>query len=321
MQKSSSRRVFGAGILVVWVAVVAVHVKREYFKPAALRLEEGARTLAPGAYFYVVRMQGHAIGVARTRFDTLSTGFVFEDNIILDVPAMDTVHRAVAQTRIEFGKSLDLTEFKFNLTSEIGRFDVVGKMRPDSQLEVNLNAGGKQQHMVFPATKSLMLDGAVPLRIAAGSELTVGKTFVVRVFDPSTLSDRESRLTITARDTMVVPDSARWDVARKEFVVTSTDTIPVWRIEQEFGSLKIGNWVDEDGHLVKAESPLGYTLERTAYELANQEWKRSSSNTQFSSGYGAVIEQTAIASNVDLGEVGATKRLRVLLKGVDLQGF
>ena len=49
------------------------------------------------------------------------------------------------------------------------------------------------------------------LRLAAGNQLQVGKTYSARVFDPSTMSDRETTLSITARDTMIVPDSARWD--------------------------------------------------------------------------------------------------------------
>lgn len=321
MPTLSSRRVLGVAILAIWAGVVGVHIRREYYKPLAMRLEEGARTLAPGSYYYVVKMQGHTIGFARSKFDTLSTGYVFEDNMMLDVPALDTVHRAIAQTRIEFGKSLQLARFTFHLTSEIGRFDVAGTMRPDSQLDIELKAGGKVQHITYPAANGLMLDAAVPMRLAAGHELEVGRTFTTRVFDPSTMSDRESQLTITARDTMIVPDSARWDSGRSEFVPTSFDTIPVWRLEQKFGSIKVVNWIDEDGHLVKADSPLGFTLERTAYELANQEWKRSSANKEASAGYGAIIEQTAIASNVDLGAVGSTDHLRVRLKGVDLQGF
>ena len=321
MRALSARRVTGVAILIVWAGVLGMHVRREYFKPAELRLEEGARSLAPGAYFYVVSMQGHAIGVARSRFDTLSNGYVFEDNIILDVPALDTVHRAIAQTRIEFGKSLDLQHFTFALTSEIGRFDVDGKMRPDSQLDLQIKTAGNTQKVTYPASKALMLDAALPLRLAAAHQLAVGKTFISRVFDPSSMSDRETELRVTKHETMIVPDSARWDNTRKEFVASSYDTIPVWRIEQKFGGIVVGNWVDEDGHLVRAESPLGFTLDRTAYELADQAWKRSSSNKERASGYGAIIEQTAIASNVDLGEIGATQHLRVRLKGVELTGF
>ena len=317
----SRRRALGAAILVFWAGIVGWHVKREYFKPQALILAEGARSLAPGSHFYVVKMNGAAIGLARSRFDTLATGFVFEDNIILDVPALDTVHRAMAATRIQLGPSLQLQGFTFDLTSEIGRFNVVGKMQADSTLELVLDAGGRAQTSRVPADDWLMLDAAVPLRLAAGNQLEVGKSFTVRVFDPSTMSDRESVLSITARDTMIVPDSARWDEATRRFVLSSTDTIPVWRIEQSFGSIKVGNWIDEDGHLVKAESPLGFTLERTAYELADQDWKQSVSTRAFASGYGAVIEQTAIASNVDVRDVATAQQLRVRLGGVELEGF
>lgn len=317
--KISKRRLAGAVILIVWSGIVGWHIRREYFKSDAVVLAEGARGLAPGSYYYVVRMNGAAIGFARSRFDTLSTGFVFEDNIILDVPAMDTVHRAIAATRINLGPALELQHFTFELTSEIGRFNVAGTMRSDSTLELKLRAGGRTQKSTIPADRLLMLDAAVPLRLAAANQLQVGKVISTRVFDPSTMSDRESRLSITARDTMIVPDSARWDGSK--FVITRYDTIPVWRVEQSVGSIKVGNWIDEDGHLVKAESPLGFTLERTAFELADQEWKKAAGTRAYAGGYGAVIEQTAIASNVDVRNIAAADRLRVRLVGVELAGF
>lgn len=321
MQRILSRRVIGVAIIIFWAGVVGWHVRREYFKPRAMRLEAGARTLAPGSYFYVVRMQDRAIGFARTHFDTLANGFLFEDNIVIDVPALDTVQRAIVQTRIELGKALQLENFTFSLTSEIGRFLVKGVMRPDSQLDLELSAGGKTQRSTYPASKALMLDAAVPLRLAAGSELAVGRSYSSRVFDPSTLSDREVELRVSARETLIVPDSAAWDPSRRRFVATAYDTIPVWRIEQQFGGITVSNWVDEDGHLVKAESPLGFTLERTAYELADQEWKQWSGDRRAAAGYGAIIEQTAIASNVDLSAIAGADQLRLRLKGVELEGF
>src|SRR5918996_500516 len=188
--KISPRGGLGAAILVVWAGTVGWHIKREYFKPAAVRLAEGARALAPGSFYYVVRMNGAAIGLARSRFDTLATGFVFEDNIILDVPALDTVHRAMAVTSIELGKSLQLQKFTFELTSEIGRFHVLGAVRADSLLDLELRAGGRTQKTTVRADRALMLDAAVPLRLAAANELQVGRTFSARVFDPSTMSER-----------------------------------------------------------------------------------------------------------------------------------
>src|SRR5688572_1264163 len=235
--KIFKRRLFAAAVLLLWSGVVGWHIKREYFKPAAQRLAEGARGLAPGSYYYVVRMNNAAIGFARSRFDTLSTGYVFEDNIIIDVPALDTVHRAIAVTRLELGTALQMQRFTFELTSEIGRFHVTGSMNEDSTLDLELRAGGRTQKTSMRADRLLMLDAAVPLRLAAGNQLEVGKTYSARVFDPSTMSDRETQLTITARDTMIVPDSAKWDDTRKLLVASRYDTIPVWRVEQSLGTI------------------------------------------------------------------------------------
>jgi transglutaminase-like putative cysteine protease len=80
-------------------------------------------------------------------------------------------------------------------------------------------------------------------------------------------------------------------------------------------------WVDDDGQVVREESPLGYTIERTYYEIARQEWQRSRSGPGLASGYGAVIEGTAISSNVDLGDVAERSQLAVRLGGVELAGF
>src|SRR5688500_15441786 len=137
----SRRRAISVAVLLVWAAAIGWHIKREYFKPAAVRLAEGARSLAPGSYYYVVKMNDAAIGFARSRFDTLAAGFVFEDNIILDVPALDTTHRAIAVTRIDLGPALQLKSFTFELTSAIGRFNVTGAVRADSLLDLELRAG------------------------------------------------------------------------------------------------------------------------------------------------------------------------------------
>ena len=314
-----NRRVVATVILVVWASVVGVHVRREYFKPLAARLEAGARDFAPGTHFYIVRMNGQAIGFAQTRLDTVAAGFRFSDRITLDIPAAGAVHSATAVTTIDLGRSLAIERFGFGLASEIGSFRVDGTVDEDGNVELDLNAGGTSQRTTLANDSLLLLDAAVPMRIAAAGGLEVGRTYSVRVLDPSSLAVREDRVRVAAHDTLIVPDSARWE--NGEWFVASMDTIPAWRLEQRFGGVVIGNWVDEDGQLVRAESALGYTLERTAFELADQEFKRARSAGSIAHGYGPVIERTAIASNVDLSAPSYANGMRVRLLNVDLGGF
>ncbi|MBR9989291.1 MAG: hypothetical protein KFH98_06005, partial [Gemmatimonadetes bacterium] len=111
----NSRRVIGVSVLAIWVTMVGWHVRREYFVPEADRMAAGARTLAPGTHWFVIRMGDVPIGIAQSRLDTLPDGYVFNDEMTMDVPALGQVHRAIARTQIDLGPSLELEGFNFVL--------------------------------------------------------------------------------------------------------------------------------------------------------------------------------------------------------------
>ena len=315
------RQLAATAVVGVWVAVLGVHVRREYFGPPELALIAGARALAPGTNYFVIRMNGSAIGVASARLDTTAEGFLFEDNTTLSVPAMGRSHAARTLTRIRMSEALRMQSFQFELASEIGNFAVTGTTAGDSTMNLVIAAGGDVQRTSVALDPDVLLDAAASMRLAAAGELQVGREFSMTVFDPSSLSDRRVTMRVTATDTLELPDSAAYDAATATWAVSSTDTIPVWRLEQEFGGVVIGTWVDEDGATVRAESPVGFTIERTAYELARQEFARSSSDPQLAAGYGTIIESTAIASSTELVPSDNGNRLAVQLRNVDLTGF
>ena len=313
-----SRRVIGVSVLAIWIGMVAWHVRREYWVPEAARLAAGARMLAPGTHWFVIRMGDVPIGLAQSRLDTLPQGYVFNDEMTMDVPALGQVQRATARTRIDLGPSLELQGFEFELDSRIGEFQVRGQVRDDSTLAVTMDAGSGPQESVMNVGAGLLLDAALSLRMAASGALEEGNEFTARIFDPSSMSEREVVVSVGARETMIVTDSARLENGR--WIPTLLDTVPVFRVEQRFGGVTISNWIDEDGQIVRAESPLGFTIERMYYELARQEWEGGQS-AELALGYGALIEGTAISANVDVTRVAEQPQLRVRLGGVELEGF
>lgn len=316
----SRRRVLAFGILGVWITVVGIHVRREYFRPLSLVLEEGAAALGPGSLFYLARMGDQPIGVATARLDTLPDGFVVEDFLTLDVPALGSVHRAVSRSRVQLSRSLGLVDFDFTLDSEVGRFAVRGEAHGDTLLELEIGAGGDRQRTTLPMNEGMVLPAALPLRLAAAGRLRVGERMQVRLFDPTTLAPRDVELRITAHDTLMVADTAFWDPGQGKWVGVP-DPLPAWQIEETFGGVSVTSWVDEDGRLIRAESPLGFSLERTAYEIAREEWNLGQADPALAAGYGTVIGGTAIASNADLGAAGSIDRLAVRLLDVELDGF
>jgi hypothetical protein len=315
-----ARTIVGPLILVIWIGVLGIHIRREYFKSTSTLLTEGARSLAPGRFFYAVHMNNAVIGFGSSRLDTIKGEFRFEDELTLDVPALGQTHRSRALTGITLARDLSLRAFDFNLTSEIGNFSVSGKAQPDSTIALVMDAGGGTQTASVKADRGLLLDAAIPLRLAASHQLAVGKEYTLRVFDPSAMAARDVSMKVTARDTIVVPDSAVkvndvWKPIRMA-------RIPTWKIEQHFGGVVITTWVDDDGQIVRATSPLGFTIERTVSELARQAWQQGRDHPgEAAAGYGELIQGTAISSNVDIENTPDQDHLRVRLENVDLTGF
>jgi transglutaminase-like putative cysteine protease len=321
MNGFNPRRLAALGILAAWAITLGFHVRREYFRPAGEMLALGARSLSPGMHFFTVRMGEATIGSASASLDTVDGGFRLSDALSVDVPALDTVTHASVQTTITLNDSLDLRAFRFRLQSELGEFMVAGKAMMSDMLELEVYAGtSSAERSTIRIPDGAMLDAAVAPRLAAAGRLVPGQSVTVRVFDPSTLSARESEVRVTATDTLIMPDSVGLG-SDGRFFAAGWDTIPVWKVEQMFGGIAIATWVDEDGLTVRAETPLGFTIERTAFELARQALHDARRDATLASGYGVLIEGTAIASNINLTDLATRDTLSVRLKGVDLAGF
>jgi transglutaminase-like putative cysteine protease len=98
------------------------------------------------------------------------------------------------------------------------------------------------------------------------------------------------------------------------------DSVPSWQIAEAYGGIRLESWVDEDGRIVRASSPLGFSMERTEYELAQQAQEEARGRTDLATDEDVILS-TAIQSNVDLGAVEGHRLLRFRLSGVDLEGF
>jgi transglutaminase-like putative cysteine protease len=176
--------------------------------------------------------------------------------------------------------------------------------------------------MEIPIKHEIVLPALLPLHLVFGAEPQVGQTYTIRMFDPLLLKERDMAVTITAESTLVVPDSATQDAATGLWVAARWDTLQAWQISQDMGGMSVEAWVDELGQVVRARSPVGFRMERTAFEIASENFRRrDTSSTDFAVGSGNdIIRQTAIASNITLDAGGATE-LRVRLGGVDLDQF
>ena len=307
-------------VLVTWFALIGWQVRREYFQPELTRLAEAALSLAPGVSFYTLRLGERTVGQATSRLDTIPEGFALEDVMVLDLPALGQTGSAVARTTVFLSHSLVMESFSFSLDSEVGRFRADGVLDADSTLRVTIDAGGELQDVSYRFAEPPIFSAALPIRIAMAGELEVGNTLRLPVFDPSTLSTRAVEVRILEHDTLVVADSASFDAGSGRWSPSRYDSIPAWKIAEVHGGVQVESWVHEDGRILSASSALGFTMEKTEYELARQAQEDASGLASLVIDEDVILS-TAVRSNVDLGAVEEHDVLRFRLTGVELSGF
>ncbi|MBW3533858.1 MAG: transglutaminase domain-containing protein [Gemmatimonadetes bacterium] len=318
-----SRRIVGTLVVVAWLGMVGWQVRRAYFQPELAQLAEAAMALAPGVSFYTLSMGQRTVGQATSRLDTVPDGFVLEDVMVLELPALGQTGSAVVRSRVSLTPSLVMESFSFSLDSEVGRFEAEGELGADSTLHVTIRSQGTTQTLEFRVAQPPVFSAAVPIRVAMGGDLRVGSRVRLPVFDPSTLSTRTVEVHVLERETVIVPDSAALDPVSQRWEPARYDTIPAWKLAQLYGGVSVESWVDDDGRVLRSSSPLGFSMEKTEYELARQDVEQA--RLAGLAGGGAVDEDvilsTAVASDVDLGATTAWREIRFRLSGVDLEGF
>ena len=115
-------------------------------------------------------------------------------------------------------------------------------------------------------------------------------------------------------NSFTVPDSARFDAGRRRWTTARRDSVHAWRIATD-GPSAVRAWVDDQGRVVEMQHALGFSLHRTAYEIAFENWRldgRTRERTVPSDR--DVLETTAIAASapIDRKRPGFVLRLRLL---------
>ncbi|MGY8799322.1 MAG: transglutaminase-like domain-containing protein [Longimicrobiales bacterium] len=314
------KQVVGVGVVLVWFGMVGLQVRREYFQPELVRLAEAALSLAPGINFYSLTMGNRTVGQATSRLDTVPDGFELEDVMSLELPALGQTGTAVARTRVKLGPSLTVQSFDFSLDSEVGRFRATGVLGPDTTLAVTIMSAGSEQNLSFKLPQPPVISNVVPIRIAMGEGWEVGARHRLPVFDPTSLSTRTVEVRVLEHDTLFVTDSASMDAETGRWSSAHIDSIPAWKIAEIFGGIQVESWVDEDGRILEASSPLGFSMRKTEYELARQS-QEDARLVDADPIDDDIIFSTAVQSNVDLSNAEQFGELRFRLTGVDLTGF
>jgi len=308
-----------AVIVLGWVGAIAWLLAREYRPSRTSVLAEAALSLPPGATYYALSLGSEQIGFASSTVDTMADSIRVEDLMVLEVPTLGQVHRTEARTQAMLSRQLQLGSFNAVLHGDLGQFAARGQVEGDSVLSIQVESGAAPEKMRIRLTEPIVLPGLLPLQVTFGERVRVGGRYRLRMFDPLVLQQRDVEIRITGDSTFVVPDSAAFDSTTGRWVAARWDTVRAYRVEQQMAGLALVAWIDEVGRIVRATSAVGFTMERSAFELAHANFRRRPAGRDLATS-GDLIRETAIASNARLPDRALTM-LRVRLGGVGLGGF
>jgi transglutaminase-like putative cysteine protease len=315
-----NRRAAATLILLTWLGALGWLWRRETRTPRSTALDDAVRTVEPGALYYRVSMGGVPVGFASNTVDTVPQGLLIEDRLSLEIPALGALQRIEAHTTARLTNTLRLRSFVAELAGDAGRFTANGEVWGDTLMRIELQSAGNQQQIRVPLDEPVVLPVYMPLRLVLGSEPEVGKQYAIRTFDPLLLQHSDVSVNIVGDSILFIPDSAAFDSTAMQWVPARWDTVPAWQVEQKINGVSVNGWIDHLGRVVSASSPLGLSMERSAFELAFTNFRdrdRSRAIDEFAAA--DIIQQTAIASNIDLST--DRPRLQVVLSGIEQDGF
>jgi transglutaminase-like putative cysteine protease len=319
-----TRRSLAMAILAAWVLSLGWLVKRQVFRPAGARLAEAALSVPPGATYYRLELDGQQVGFASSTIDTTPISIRVTDILVLRYPAAGVLRRSAALSRAVLSRGLRLESLDAKFEGDPGRFAVGGLVNGDTSLTVTITSPGDSTTTRLTLTHPIVLPTVMPLRLAFGGELRPGRSYAIAVFDPILLTERPVHVTVAHDSTLVVADSAGYDSTAKAWVPVRYDTVRAFLITQSGGDVTTKAWIDGQGRVVRAETPAGFTIERSAFELAYENFRRRDTThlarASASPVAGSVVATTAIAAGI--APAGRSlPTLRVRLSGVTLASF
>jgi hypothetical protein len=272
----SRRGVTGIVIVIAWVLGIAAFARRELNRSESDRLAESALRVAPGATYFAVLRDGKHIGFASTTVDTLPARIQVTDYLVADVAARGgaALRRETVRARVRLTRSLALRDFLVQQTTDSTPHIIRGRVFNDTILEFVVREATGPRGRTLDSARHVLRgqvtpDPLVPILTMVDGKPRIGRATQYATLDLGAGTLQQTSVHIAAETLFVVPDSAAYDAGAAKWRAAHNDSVRAWRLEGVRGRL----WVDALGRAVRHERPDGVTLQRTAYELAFENWR------------------------------------------------
>lgn len=281
-----------------WVVMMALLVKRAYF-PDVYDASVSAAPVAEavtGERWYGIYMRGEKIGYMVTATTAVGEGYLIMERSSMRLNTLGTLQEVNMHTSTSVDQAFALKSFDFRVSSGAMDFRAKGELKGRKLLLTVTTGGQESETTLLLQDIPYLWTNLRPFLAASGLE--PGKKYRTFLFDPSTLANAE----------MIV------EVEGTEMVDMNGKPTKGIKLKETFKGLVVNSWLDEEGEILKEESPIGLLMVRE---------DRSSAIAV--SGAGAlpsdILVSTSIPVKKKIEEPRSVSYLKIRLSGVDLKGF
>ncbi|MFA6240027.1 MAG: transglutaminase-like domain-containing protein [Candidatus Hydrogenedentales bacterium] len=238
-------------ISLFWIVMLVLLLRREVFLPrlAALSLANPAYSSESTNTSMGIFLDERMVGTVNVRTNPntrdgkegITVGLF--SRMRLDMLGED--NELVVRGNAWFARAGGLSDFDFELVS--GDHETsVSAVISDGFLDAKVNSGGEEFPVKWPIKDDLVLwnnMGTSTLNVPA---MEKGQEYFVDTFDPMTMSVTHARMTYVGDESLDIEGTS---------VTTRVVTTSISGIESKA-------WISDRGEVMKAETPLGFTLKR-----------------------------------------------------------
>jgi hypothetical protein len=231
------------------------------------------------------------VGYAVSLIKPLDGGYFLQEEVFLRLNLMGLGSSLYTVTQCRADKNFLLENFIFSISSGIVQFRLSGK-REGNSLIIESGSGKEKRTQTLSLQKVPMM-GAGVSHLFKTRKLTIGETFTLPVFDPSTMSQREMIVRVSAREPLRI----------------NRLTYDAFRLETEVFGRILTIWVDEDGSVLKEEGFMGLTTVKSSAARASENLDEK--------GAADLYEITAVRPDRALPDPNRLSGLKIEISGLE----
>ena len=239
---AAGRAILRGAVVITWLILFGLLLQRDYFiepldNREALALERDARTAFQGIYF-----KDSKIGYVETHYLPAGDSFRIEQQASMHLNISGQVHPIDLRLSALVSADSTLQSFDFDFSSLFYRMKAEGTVA-GNRVQFTLDTGSSTINDLLELQSPPLLSTS-RRRYLLKDGIETGDKVSVPWFDPVSLSAKTSTIEYRGREQVLVLDRV----------------FHLHRFTEYFSGARINSWLDDEGNVIKEESPAGFVF-------------------------------------------------------------